>query len=109
MATPASQSDELWIKYGYRAIIGGFILVTVIIGVTIWQWDAANVVALVVGLVTSTVGTVIGDSFGIQVGSHGRAEAEAARDRAEVKADVALIGLPRDEVREALREARVIE
>jgi hypothetical protein len=105
---PATSPDELRIKYGYRAILGGFILVAVVIGVAIWRWNTANDVALVVGLVTSMVGTVIGAFFGIQVGAQGKEEAIAAREQAEAKADVALGALPKDEARQVLQEVGVI-
>lgn len=107
----APSSDESRIKYGYRAILGGFVLVALVIGVAIWRWDAANDVALVVGLVTSMVGTVIGAYFGIQVGAQGteqaqaaREQAEAKRDLAETKADVALSALPKEEARQVLQD-----
>jgi hypothetical protein len=38
-------------------------------------------------LVTSMVGTVVGAFFGVQVGTQGKAEAEAARDDAQKKAE----------------------
>jgi len=98
----------LRIKYGYRAILGGFILVAVVLVVAIWRWDVANDVAVVVGLFTSMVGTVIGAFFGIQVGSQGKEEALAARDQAETTANAALSALPKDDAKEVLQDVGAI-
>jgi hypothetical protein len=105
---PATSPDELRIKYGYRVILGGFILVAVVLLVAIWRWEVANDVALVVGLFTSMVGTVIGAFFGIQVGSQGKEEALAAREQAETKADAALGALPKNEARQVLQDVGAI-
>lgn len=105
---PATSADELRIKYGYRAILGGFILVAVVLVVAIWRWDVANDVAVVVGLFTSMVGTVIGAFFGIQVGSQGKEEALAARDQAETTANAALSALPKDDAKEVLQDVGAI-
>ena len=107
-SAPTTSADELRIKYGYRVILGGFILVALVLLVAIWRWDVANDVALVVGLFTSMVGTVIGAFFGIQIGSQGKEEALAARDQAETKADVALSALPKDDARQVLQDVGAI-
>lgn len=106
--TITTSPDELRIKYGSVAILGGFILVAVVMGVAIWRWDSANDVALVVGLVTSMVGTVVGAFFGIQVGSQGKEEALAARDQAETTANAALSALPKDDAKQVLQDVGAI-
>jgi hypothetical protein len=104
----APSPDELRIKYGYRVILGGFILVAVVLLVAILRWDVANDVALVVGLFTSMVGTIVGAFFGIQVGSQGKEEALVAREQAETKADAALGALPKEEARQVLQDVGAI-
>jgi len=92
-----NQADELRVRYGYRVIIAGFILVALVAAVSIFKWDSAQSASLVLGLVTSMVGTVVGAFFGVQVGAQGKAEAEAARDKAQKKAEAALQTLRPDQ------------
>lgn len=98
----SSTTDQMRIRYGFYAILVGFVLVAAVTWVAIAHWDTANDVATVVGLITSMIGTVIGAFFGIQVGAQGKEQAEAARDKAETKANVALAAVPSDQMNSVL-------
>ncbi len=78
----AEETDQLRIKYGYRIVVVGFVLVGIIGVAAVWKWSAAGDVTAVVGSVTGVVGTVVGAFFGVQVGSAGKEKAEVARDQA---------------------------
>jgi len=92
------------IRYGFYAILVGFVLVAAVTWVAIGNWKTASDVASVVGLITSLMGTVIGAFFGIQVGAQGKEQAEAARDKAETKANVALAAVPSDQINTVLEK-----
>jgi hypothetical protein len=90
------KTDQMRKRYGFFAILAGFLLVAVVTWVAIGRWSAASDVAAVVGLITSMIGTVIGAFFGIQVGAQGKEQ--AARNKAETKANVALAAVPADQM-----------
>jgi ABC-type nickel/cobalt efflux system permease component RcnA len=79
----AFQTDQLRIKYGFRIVIIGLVLVAVVFLAAIVKWTTASDVAAAVSSVTGVVGTIIGAFFGVQVGSAGKEKAEAARAEAE--------------------------
>jgi cytochrome c-type biogenesis protein CcmH/NrfG len=76
---PPNQADESRVRYGYRVIVAGFVLVALVAAVSLFKW------------------TVVGAFFGVQVGAQGKAEAEAARDDAQKKAEAALQTLRPDQ------------
>ncbi|HEX2182377.1 MAG TPA: hypothetical protein VHH10_08825 [Rubrobacteraceae bacterium] len=88
------QLDGMRLRYGFWIIIIGFGLVAFIALVSIFRWSDVSSVATVVGAVSSLVGTVVGAFFGVQFGSAGKERAEAARDRSQEIAEVALSMLP---------------
>lgn len=90
----SDQLDGMRLRYGFWIIIIGFGLVAFITVVSIFAWSEVTNVATVVGAVSSLVGTVVGAFFGVQFGSAGREKAEAARDRSQEIAEVALSMLP---------------
>jgi hypothetical protein len=90
----SDQLDRMRLKYGFWIIMTGFDLVAFITLVSIFAWSAVTSVATVVGAASSLVGTVVGAFFGVQFGSAGKERAEAARDRSQEIAEVALSMLP---------------
>ena len=91
--TPAPTSEEidlLRLRYGFRIIITGFVLVFLITLIATFRWSEVTSVATVVGSVASLVGTVVGAFFGVQVGGVGKERAEAARERSEEMTRAAL-------------------
>jgi hypothetical protein len=95
--TPAPTSEEidlLRLRYGFRIIITGFVLVFLITLIATFRWSEVTSVATVVGAVASLVGTVVGAFFGVQVGAVGKERADAARERSERGVKAALSMLP---------------
>jgi hypothetical protein len=74
------------VKYGFRIVIGGFVLVGFGLALSVWKWSAATDVSSVLGLITGVVGTVVGAFFGVQIGSQGKEKVEVARKSAENRA-----------------------
>src|SRR5580658_6138528 len=83
--------DELRVRFGYRVILGGFILVGLTVVVAAFVWDGrqnsdnlkfADIVSIVTA-VTGIVGTIIGAFFAVNTSAAARDQADKARKDAQ--------------------------
>jgi len=103
--SPGPNVDLLRVKYGAWLIGAAFVLLGVVFGIAVSQFNTAADVTAVIGSVTTVIGTIIGAFFGVQVGSSGKEAAEAGRSHAEKVTRIALAKLDpaaADEVVKAL-------
>jgi hypothetical protein len=79
----SAQIDLLRVKYGYRIVISGLVLVVVVFAVGILKMDkpCADVATLVTS-VTGVIGTIVGAFFGVHAGSAGKGKADDDRNKA---------------------------
>jgi hypothetical protein len=107
---PNIPTDQLRIRFGYRVILAGFILIgaTVLIAWGIWanragpdQLKIQDLVAII-STVTGIVGTVVGAFFGVNAAGAARDQSDKARKDAQDVANRALALLPPERGSEAL-------
>jgi len=99
---PNIDIEQLRVRFGYRVILWGFLLVGLSLVVAWGVWNARTAdmkfsdVVSIVTAVTGIVGTLVGAFFGVSASATARDQAEKARQDTQALANKALAALPPD-------------
>jgi hypothetical protein len=83
--TTSEDATARW-RYGLWAVLGGFVAVAFCVTVALIRYDSAESGAAAVAPAIAAISALAGAYFGVQAGSSGKAEADAARDAAQLQA-----------------------
>ena len=84
---PSSRATE-WVTNlsAVVVVLAGLLVVLIAYGISLLAFDNGSDVGTALAPITGVIGTIVGAYFGIQAGAAGKAEAEAARTKAEGEA-----------------------
>ena len=63
--------DARW-RYGFFAVLAGFVAILVAFGIAVWRFDAAADAVAVAAPAIAAIGTLAGAYFGVQAGASAR-------------------------------------